>query len=928
MLENISMKLNPYLGKSKNLIEFFVIIGYEEKVLLEYEKENNLIENNLEISIISSVSSDLSYGIFNPEKVIKQIYPDKPKIIKIIKSELKPKPNSVLFYSCFDSMDGANKILYSCYALRFYEELKTINGNRYYIPKAFLIFSQYPYFTTFYDLCLNIYEQKDENNVINNLPVEILLYCLVNYIPSPIVNNLKLKMFPGKNEIIINKLTGYPYIDFNLGSIFNIISIDEFIKIFMLTFLEISLLFFSPDLVKLNLLMFIYNILNYPLIDSNYYWHIKSISKDEIEKGDDTINPNFRGVNTAFKSSFDFSNFIDLNFIVDIDNQMLKSVEKELNQENLQINKLLNYFKKILSNKKVNSYFLKNNLILLKTKLNKIKNDYEKIIKNLNINNIYFFVDKNIKKINLKIQESFYDFIIELLIIIYKDYKFDDKKFDIVQKIEDNHNFSEEEVIFLNLYRKCIKYNTYFDRFIRDFAVIGDLKIPLVFSDEFVNARINDTKNEIPTKINYFSIINKFYCLNPKETIFNIEKLNEEINKTYKQQSITGLKGKSKNQLFELDKNLIKIFLFNKKSRELFNSLKIKEKEEVEIISIEKGSIIYVIENLYHSILNPKHYITGSIIYIFSIVFPLFPHKKIMSFLNQILFYFSNIKFFQRYYLYVLLKSIHKYYIINQETGHFPELILENIKSYYILIKNYLIKTSIIPNKEIFLFLKNILSDEKIPNIEEKKPKKIDEKKYFVFKYVKEENYSKDIKIEEIFTKHKNSFVFSYKSENKYYIISNKMEKEEKLQLSQEIKQGNIITLSNPPFLHQMVYSLYDNYYTNLKFNIENINIKDIIEKIIIIFFYLLSDSVKDKNIRLTNYLLDSIIVLENLENDLKPYKENNIIENNNINNNHINIGLINNTQINEEKPDIINNDNDNQINIINNEQEDNNNNL
>ena len=29
--------------------------------------------------------------------------------------------------------------------------------------------------------------------------------------------------------------------------------------------------------------MFILNILNYPLIDSNYYWHIKSISKDEIK---------------------------------------------------------------------------------------------------------------------------------------------------------------------------------------------------------------------------------------------------------------------------------------------------------------------------------------------------------------------------------------------------------------------------------------------------------------------------------------------------------------------------------------------------------------------------------------------------------------------------------------------------------------------
>ena len=35
MFEDISIKLNPYLVRSKNLMEFFVIIGYEEKILLE-----------------------------------------------------------------------------------------------------------------------------------------------------------------------------------------------------------------------------------------------------------------------------------------------------------------------------------------------------------------------------------------------------------------------------------------------------------------------------------------------------------------------------------------------------------------------------------------------------------------------------------------------------------------------------------------------------------------------------------------------------------------------------------------------------------------------------------------------------------------------------------------------------------------------------
>ena len=347
MYENISMKLNPYLGRSKNLMEFFIIVGYDEKILMEYAIDSDISEKNFELSIISSVTSDLSYGVFDPDKVIKQIYPDTPKIIKIKKSEAKPKLTSVLFYSCFDTYEGDGKILYSCYALRFYEELK-VSDNSYYIPKAFLIFSQYPYFTTFHNICLNIFEQKECNRK-NKIPIEILLYCLVNYIPSPIINNLRLKLFENKNDIIINKLTGYPYIDFNLCEIFNIIPLDLFIKIYMLTFLEISLLFFSPDLVKLNLLMYIFNILNYPLIDSNYYWHIKSISKNDIKYGEDALNPTFRGVNAPFESSVNFSQFRNLNYIVDINNKALKCINNIVTDETRNLKKLLDYFDKILS---------------------------------------------------------------------------------------------------------------------------------------------------------------------------------------------------------------------------------------------------------------------------------------------------------------------------------------------------------------------------------------------------------------------------------------------------------------------------------------------------------------------------------------------------------------------------------------------------
>ena len=159
MFEDISIKLNPYLVRSKNLMEFFVIIGYEEKILLElgelYNSEINY--ENIEVS-------DLAYGVFDSDQVIKRIYPEKPKIIKIIKSDQEmPKISSTIFYSSFDSIDGKSKVFYSCYALRFYEKFSLFNTS-YYIPKAFLIFSQYPYFTAFHNICLNILEQINEKN--------------------------------------------------------------------------------------------------------------------------------------------------------------------------------------------------------------------------------------------------------------------------------------------------------------------------------------------------------------------------------------------------------------------------------------------------------------------------------------------------------------------------------------------------------------------------------------------------------------------------------------------------------------------------------------------------------------------------------------------------------------------------------------------
>ena len=938
MYKDIFIKLNPYLGRSKNLMEFFVIIGYEERILTEYAKNNILdkVKDNLELSIISSVISDLAYGAFDDDKVIKQIYPDKPKIIKIMKNEQKPKPNSVIFYSCFDSLVGNNKVLYSCYALRFYERF-TFQKSSYYIPKSFLIFSQYPYFTTYHNICTNVLEIVNEDKYNrNSIPIEILLYCLVNYIRSPINSNLKLKLFPNKNEIIIPKLSGYPYTDFDLCKIFNYIPINEFIKIYLLTFLEIGLLLFSPDLLKLNIFMYILNMLNYPLIDSNYFWHIKSISKYEIKLGEDVLNPTFRGVNSSFSPQFDFKNYKNINFIVDLENKAIKCIDKEEKEETVEIMLLLKYFQQIINGKKVQSLFLSKCLFSLNSKLIKIKKEYDKKVKSVDS---FFNVNKIIIEVNKLIQEAFYDFTLNILIIFYKDYQLNPKCDQIDKKEFSSKDISKEEAIFLNYYRKAIKYNTYFDLFVRHFEAVDELKVSLVFSDEYVNVKMMDSKDEIPDKINYFKLMDRYYGNSKNYNEINSELLKEEFNKTYKERSIRSYTRESENQLFDLDKKIIKVFLFHKKSRDLFYSLKIKEKEEIKFDLIEKVSIASTLETFFYRIINREYLIRSSSVYIFAIVFPFFPHEIRNAYLKEIIKNVNKMKFFQRYYIYIILKSIYKYYLINQKKNQFTEFYFENIQEYCTCIKDFLIKNSIIPNEEIFTFLKKVLSDGNL-NInnndiekdnkdeKDKKDKKDikdgkdneDDKDNDDKKDNKDNKNEKDEDKEDKKGKKDNNFIFKY-DKDKYFdkniadnIVQIDNNHKEQLVLVYKGKIKKYKKYNDTPEIHQLIYASYDTYFFQ-DFNVLNLDCENFYDKIVNLIYFLMNNKCK----KLAMYLLNSMTLLKQLQNDIKEYKSDNFNSHRNIINNINNNNNNNENLIIEKIDNENNNDNINNIQNINN---------
>ena len=831
MLEDIKIKLNPYLGCSKNLMEFFVIIGYEEKIL--NEMGSRIIEEqdeNLELTILSSAISDLAYEIFSPDNIIKQVYPDKPKILKA-EPENVPTPSDVVFSSCFDSVDGKKKVFYSCYALKFYEKYKC-DKVEYYVPKAFLILSQYPYFATFYKICKSIYDIKDNKNKIS-IPIEILIHCCVNYIPSSIEETIVLQDW----NVKITKLTGYPQADFDLCKIFKHVPINEFIKIFLIIFVELDLLIFSPDLVKLNLFMYILYMLNYPLIDSNYYWHIKSISKDEMKNGNDTITTSYVGVNAEFTPNLDFSNFRNNNFAVDLDNKKKIYIHniKKPNKESEEINKLLKYVNDILKSKKVNSIFLSDYIIALKNKLKRIIKEYNSSQTNLKDN--FFFINDKIIEINKEIQETFYDFILNILVVLNKDFELDPSlKMPIKPRNISKKIYSEEENIFLDLCRNTIKYNTYFDLFIKRFEAHEEIKPSLLFSDEFVTLKTKDIKKDIPDHIKYFDIMDQVYFIETKPEVreINYNNLSQEFKTLNEKSLITKFKKEKKGQLFTFDQNIIKLFIFHKKSKESYKEL--TEKKEIEVKKIDKISIPLIILKHFTQILNKEFYLKSSLVYVFAIGFPLFSLEKGLHFLSKVLIGLSEIQYFQRYYLCIILKSIDNYFSLNLEKEQLPNLILKNIRNYIILINAHLINNQIIPNEEMFIFFKKFCGE----GLNENKPNNENQiKDYFIFNIDNEKNFEKTIN-KDIIQKKENKLNFKFKDIN---IGCNHLERESTIFLN----------------IHK--------FFVDFNFNLEMFKIKDFIEIVINIIYFL-----DDKNIEMKCFLTNLISILKRLETELNEF--------------------------------------------------------
>ena len=687
----------------------------------------------------------------------------------------------------------------------------------------------------------------------DSLPLEILIHCLVNYIPNPIKNNIIIKDF--KPNITIPKLSGYPYLDFNLCEIFNTIPIKEFIKVYILAFLEVDTLFFSPNLEKLNLFMYMLYILNYPLTDSNYFWHIKSISKNNINSLSEMIGSIFLGVNAEFNiKNIELENLTNVSFIVNLENK--KNIINNIShsKESEELNSLTQYIHNILNHKETKSFFLLDSLLSLKRKLKAIKQIYDKKVKKEL--NSFFYVDKYVIEINRLIQETFYDFILTFLIFVKNDYLYDYSTFSIIKNInrQSNSQFTEAENIFLKYFRYTIKYTTYFGNFISYFNTFDEFKISLLITDEFVDLKEKNISKILKDdkSVSYFNIMDNLYEAKAVKYKVNFNNINKEFKIDKENNNIDDIKKIKKNQLFVLDKDVINDFLNYQNNKLLIKLFQIEINDEFSLKSIKMANISKIIQNHFTEFLDQSYYMYSSIVYLFSIIFPLFTFNNNIYFLSILLFRLQKMKYFQRFYVNVLLKSINKYYSSNQEIFHFSELNFENIKNYCDLIRGHLIKNKILPNEEIFKFYQNLSEKEK--NIEKRVPK--DENindDIFNYEYEKEENYVNNYK-EDIVTKDKNMLIYNYKGDKiRAILLSYKM-------------------------IFQQISLYYEDYFIRLNFNIDTINVKGMVEILINLIYYIC----QNKDIETCCILLNAIIILKKLDDQINSYRQN--IKKNNIN--------------------------------------------
>ena len=587
-LELSKLNIEKYpMARSTHLIEYFLIMSYEEtyikekiinniNIKIESEKNSKVYTEAYSLkkykcrhlpTILSSISSNISESIANERYLIQSVFPIPPTIFYTSSNNylFQPNPMNIIFSNI------QNNVINICYAYIFYEKYLAYDRSNIYIPKAFVILSQYPFFNTFKNLCKELLYNQFKNDFLE-IPIEIQLYNIINFIPAPVNENLNIIFFPSANLSELSKnnsnkdlfnlndqkiynlkhLSGYRHSEIDFSIIFCLLPLNIIIQIYLQLLIGNTIAFFSKNMEILNATMYIFQQLFYPLChDESIYclsptryfccdFCFQNIvgflcSYDEINN----YNP-FRKVKVEEfkclsedeeKEDYDY-NLYGCDFIVDLDKKFLKEVDNNKKMENYQKHKLEIYeifnfvFNLINKNKNKNEESSKLEIAIFKLikRLKKIKSKLKYSEGNENIPN-YF---NNNTEFNNSIQESFYQFILEISYLYFQNIskyngQFRISKFEQLSRIKtiNESDLNEIDYLFLKLFSKTL-YCNILNNFVGGYSKNEPLiyKTPRIIFDYFISLKKILNKMEINNKYltrNCFDIIDNIYINKGKE---------------------------------------------------------------------------------------------------------------------------------------------------------------------------------------------------------------------------------------------------------------------------------------------------------------------------------------------------------------------------------------------------------------------------
>ena len=421
------------------------------------------------------------------------------------------------------------------------------------------------------------FEYKNSSNTDRN-SLKLSRKTISNYkkFNSNYINNQRKKSY---NSIVFKCLSGYPLIQYNLSKVlFYKITPEKVITIFLYTFLEKDVIFFSKDIEYLTLTLNAYLNLNFPLNDEKYYFIGAPISFDDFTYGKSEFGlknyTSIIGVNDQFRPDYKNKNLkIQDHLVIDLDKGELHigidEKNKKVNENN---KKLLNLIKRICDEKEdsIETKLLFQSIQNLSTRL---KNIYE-ITDNIHRIDVIKFLDYNdgndisnafynIYEFNREIQEAFYEFVHKVSLYFYENLLIQTKQEEYLSnnyKIEakDNKEYvmnvifkkenltqngyvaTEEEIIFLNELIDTMKFQSFVYGFLQSYNPIDLYKIPLTFTEEFLSIisrkKVNSFNSHNNCQMNFFDLIDSLYNGNKKKEKlnFNFKSINTDYINLYK----------------------------------------------------------------------------------------------------------------------------------------------------------------------------------------------------------------------------------------------------------------------------------------------------------------------------------------------------------------------------------------------------------